>query len=177
MTPRLPDPYDNLLDPLFETYPMDRAMRRLVVHGDGGGEVPAEAVRIVEEAVQHERLSSRPTLIAAVWLYVDDLDRSHRASQSLDTPTGSFWHAIMHRREGDFSNAKYWYRKVGHHPAMSRIASAGGGAGAGTDIGEYDPDTFVDRIERAHLKGEDRPELISEQRREWAQLFEWCLEH
>src|SRR4051812_40242009 len=48
-------------------------------------------------------------LLAGLWLYFDWLDESHRVSQSIDTPTGSFWHAIMHRREGDFSNSKYWY--------------------------------------------------------------------
>ncbi len=27
----------------------------------------------------------------------------------------AFWHAIMHRRVGDFSSSKYWWRKVGDH--------------------------------------------------------------
>ena len=175
MTPHLPEPFDHLLHPIFDAYPIEDAMEHLVVEGESGA--PGEAVELVREAVGHDRLKSRPDLVAGLWLYVDQLDASHSASQSLDTPTGSFWHAIMHRREGDFSNSKYWYRKVGHHPAMNRIASAGGGAGAGTDIGEYDPYTFVDRAERAHQRDEDRHELVSMQRREWAGLFEWCLEH
>src|SRR5947208_544638 len=45
--------------------------------------------------------------IAGVWLLHDCLDESHTISQGIDTPSDSFWHAIMHRREGDFSNAKY----------------------------------------------------------------------
>src|SRR5947208_9436780 len=36
---------------------------------------------------------------AGLWLYHDFLDESHAVSQEIDTPTGSFWHAVMHRRE------------------------------------------------------------------------------
>src|SRR4051812_8366636 len=48
--------------------------------------------------------------VAGIWLLHDYLDESHKISQGIDTTSGSFWHAIMHRREGDFSNAKYWFR-------------------------------------------------------------------
>src|SRR5436853_177494 len=59
--------------------------------------------------------------IAGVWLLHDYLDESHKISQAIDTTSGSFWHAIMHRREGDFSNAKYWFRHVGTHPVFDAI--------------------------------------------------------
>ena len=54
--------------------------------------------------------------LAALWLYHDFLDESHRISQSLHGREGSYWHGIMHRREGDYANAKYWFRRVGAHP-------------------------------------------------------------
>lgn len=44
---------------------------------------------------------------AGLWLYHNFLDESHRISQELHTPTGSYWHALMHRREPDFDNTKY----------------------------------------------------------------------
>ncbi|WP_020617616.1 hypothetical protein [Paenibacillus daejeonensis] len=54
-------------------------------------------------------------------LWNDSLDRSHTLSQDMHHPTGSYWHGIMHRMEGDFSNAKYWMRQAAGHPAMTEL--------------------------------------------------------
>jgi len=59
--------------------------------------------------------------LAGLWLYHDFLDESHALSQEIHTTTGSFWHAIMHRREGDFGNSKYWWNRVGNHPAFDTL--------------------------------------------------------
>ncbi len=59
---------------------------------------------------------------SGLWLAHNFLDESHTLSQSIDTPTGSFWHGIMHRREPDDSNAKYWFRRVGEHPIFEPLS-------------------------------------------------------
>jgi hypothetical protein len=61
-------------------------------------------------------------LRAAALLWHDHLDESHQVSQNLPGPTGSFLHGIMHRREPDYENAKYWFRRVGAHPAFAELA-------------------------------------------------------
>ncbi len=97
--------------------------------------------------------------LAGLWLRFDWLDESHAVSQSLDTADGAFWHGIMHRREGDYGNAKYWLRRVGPHPAL-------GG----------DPFAFVDRVEACvRGRGGDTKELQALQRTEWDALFAHCL--
>src|SRR5205823_11683753 len=53
--------------------------------------------------------------LAGLWLYHDFLDESHTLSQEIYTTTGSYWHGLMHRREPDYSNAKYWFQRVGDH--------------------------------------------------------------
>lgn len=52
---------------------------------------------------------------SALLLHHDCLDESHAISQEDESPTGSYLHGIMHRREPDFFNAKYWLRRAGEH--------------------------------------------------------------
>ncbi|SDW42866.1 hypothetical protein [Paenibacillus sp. CF384] len=69
--------------------------------------------------------SAQPALIAlkaGLHLLNESLDASHEQSQEIeDDPTGCYWHGIMHRMEGDFSNANYWFSNAGAHPAMESL--------------------------------------------------------
>src|SRR6187399_1063436 len=41
-----------------------------------------------------------------------DWDAAHRVAQDIDTPEGAWIHSYLHRKEGDPSNAAYWYRRA-----------------------------------------------------------------
>jgi hypothetical protein len=62
--------------------------------------------------------------LAGLWLRYDFLDESHAISQEINDSTGSYWHGIMHRREPDFSNARYWFRRVATHPVYEPLLAA-----------------------------------------------------
>lgn len=99
---------------------------------------------------------------SGLWLLHNFLHDSHEISQSIHSPEGSWWHAIMHRTEGDFSNAKYWYRRVGEHEAFGEIESG------------FAPFSFVDQCEKEYRGG-----VLSEAAQqlafaEWTALFNYC---
>lgn len=152
-----------------------------------------EAARTALEIVQPEQLISRPlkrremgqSLLAGVWLWHDFLHESHTISQNLEFAEGSFWHAIMHRREGDFSNSKYWYRRVGEHPAYATIAvkSADLINPAPADkstfriiVNGWNADAFVDLVQQVHNHPDDPRHglAIALQQIEWRTLFDHC---
>lgn len=122
--------------------------------------------------------------LAGVWLYHDFLERSHQISQSVTTPTGSYWHGIMHRREPDYPNAKYWFRNAGDHPLFGSLASEAAELAARsedpraarlTSGAGWDPYAFIDLCEAAAGEGGEFEALCRRiQMREWWLLFDFC---
>ncbi len=78
----------------------------------------------LDELFQGESLKNSTfgdAIKSGLLLWNDALDESHNISQGLSNQTGSYWHGIMHRREPDYSNAKYWFGRVGTHPIFPQI--------------------------------------------------------
>ncbi len=42
-------------------------------------------------------------------------NKSHQIVQDIENPTASWVHAYLHRKEGDISNARYWYNRAGRN--------------------------------------------------------------
>lgn len=110
---------------------------------------------------------------AGLHLFNESLDRSHDLSQEIHNPTGSYWHGIMHRMEGDYGNAKYWFRLVGHHPVFVDLGEAAKQAFRSADWSEvanaslreqlqsfaesdaWDPYRFIDLVEQQVTRARD----------------------
>jgi len=54
-----------------------------------------------------------PALVALWHDAKGDWDAAHRVAQDIEDATGAWVHAYLHRKEGDESNAGYWYRRAG----------------------------------------------------------------
>jgi len=47
------------------------------------------------------------------WDAKGDWTKAHASAQQDEGPSGAWVHAYLHRKEGDSSNAAYWYRRAG----------------------------------------------------------------
>jgi len=129
----------------------------------------------------------RAALLAGLYQVHDFLDESHSCSQQIEgegrDQSGDYWHGIMHRREPDASNAKYWFRRLGRHPVFEALAVEAEGILSGCAAPDaakwsrrlagskgWDPAAFIDLCENCRESGE--PELEGAARRiQWAEML------
>jgi hypothetical protein len=58
-------------------------------------------------------LNTSNNVRAGLHLLNDDINSAHEIAQSMEgDPIADYWHAILHRREKDYWNSKYWINKV-----------------------------------------------------------------
>jgi len=63
-------------------------------------------------------------LLRALWLDAKgDFDGAHAIAQDIDDQEGARVHAYLHRKEGDLSNAGYWYRRAGSEVFRGSLTS------------------------------------------------------
>ena len=55
-------------------------------------------------------------LTALWWDARGDWTEAHESAQEDEGPQGAWVHAYLHSKEGDDSNAAYWYRRAGKKP-------------------------------------------------------------
>ncbi|MBI3417757.1 MAG: hypothetical protein HY043_20895 [Verrucomicrobia bacterium] len=103
----------------------------------------------------------RELLRGAALLWHDHHDAAHEFAQRDASAEGSFLHGILHRREPDYANARYWFHRVGHHPCFGVIAEKVAELIADNPDrepeiellprGHWDPFAFIDACEAAAL--------------------------
>lgn len=124
--------------------------------------------------------------LSAMYLGDNQQDLAHEICQDIHSPEGSYWHGIMHRREPDFSNAKYWFRRVGEHEIFSELKRTvysefqnkePDDAQNLLQSQDWDPFTFIDLCQSAWQGNEKLLSFCEEvQSIEWILLFNHCYD-
>jgi hypothetical protein len=142
---------------------------------DGGGRrlmpltmgecTSAEARRII-------RVAALPDLVrAGLFFYFNCWTDAHQVSQNIETPDGSYWHALVHRQEPDAFNAGYWFHRVGTHPIFPTLRKFAATCGINFGLG-WNPIAFIDYCGKVG-KGSDEERKAQEvQLAEWQLLFD-----
>jgi hypothetical protein len=142
-----------------------------------------DALRRIREAEEQELTggavladATYPRLIRAGLLYAyDGIDESHRIVQEIRTDQASYWHGMLHRREGDFENARYWFRRTGKLGVFAEMHARA------ADVSplmrrqlDWDPYAFVGQCEQARFGGDvNQKELVALQRIEFQVMFDY----
>lgn len=127
---------------------IDTARPAALDRGPRAGVAPAATLeRVLAPHLASMTSGRRAAALALALLWHDDLDGAHQLCQAHeDDADCNYVHALLHRREGDFANAKYWFREVGNHPvhaAMVRVAAESGHNTLATG-GTWRPEAMVD---------------------------------
>ena len=121
-----------------------------------GTETPATLNRKMDSVLKDQSIGweNEQLVRALVLLWHDHLNEAHTLAQEVESADGAFVHGIMHRREPDYGNAAYWFRRVGKHrsfgelglkvEAIPQISSFGDIKGRLLPDARYDPFGFID---------------------------------
>ena len=112
----------------------------------------------------------------ALFCAADALDAAHKIFQDDPSDIGSYWHGIMHRREGDFDNARYWFRRAGRLPVFAKIHEAAAQVSATmARQPTWDAYLLTGMCEQAKFGDREAvPECVSLQRVEFDELLAYC---
>ena len=112
---------------------------------------------------------------AGLFYYHNALEDSHKEAAKADGDIASYWHGMVHRREGDFENARYWMRRAGEQPVFQEMQSRAGDASPNMSRqSNWDPFLFIHLCEQFKY-GETsyKKEIGQLQRVEFATMFDY----
>lgn len=112
---------------------------------------------------------------AGLFYYHNALEDSHKQAAKATGDIASYWHGMVHRREGDFDNARYWMRRAGEQPVFQEMqARAGDACPNMSRQANWDPFLFTHLCEQ-YKYGETtyKKEIGQLQRVEFAAMFDY----
>lgn len=179
-----------LYGPVFEELLSGRQFAGLVADSPNTAAETALGGLTLEDAFSGFSVRNAQMALACfcgLWIYHDFQEPAHRLCQSISNPTGCYWHGILHRRQPDFKNANYWFRRTGEHVIHPRLAAQASVLAAAepswpgiaflTDSAAWDAQAFTDLCE-ASIAGHAPAQrlCLAIQQLEWELLFDYCFQ-
>ena len=136
-----------------------------------------ELDRLVDSFVTSKITDTYKTIRAAMLILADDLSEAHNIVQSIHSSPAAAFHAIIHRREADFWNSNYWWRRAHSLPwptlpaQLAPLLQAHQSTLSTLCTSTYAPSAFTDAVERHHNDPALTPTLLEIQRLEWKSLL------
>jgi hypothetical protein len=126
---------------------------------------PLVPIQVFDAALTEEiEATDAPDLVkVGLHLLNDDLVTSHKPAQVHEgEPLADYWHAIIHRREGDYGNSRYWFGRIGRATILAQVYGS-------------DPNAPTAFVERCRVVGRGRDAAAEQfQRAELAQLLAYA---
>lgn len=152
---------------------------------DGGGERPMDLypasctndsvrVRLLQADASALFPGARDpqAALAGLFLYFSCLTESHDLLHQFGSREGAYWHAIMHRMEGDAYNAAYWFHRLPSHPVYPLLAEQAASLGY-RGPAAWDSFAFIRFCEEsAAACNDDLAKRV--QLAEWQLLMDYC---
>lgn len=169
--------YSELIDPLLA---QDDLLKTLVPKDSRDRDAVRRLQGTDDDALAGGKILADRSAFALVkgglFYALDALPEAHAIFQDAHDDTGSYWHGMLHRREGDFDNARYWFRRAGTMPFFSEIHRR---ACAHSELmarqSNWDPYLFTGQCEQAKFGADElTAEMVALQRAEFDAVFDYC---
>ena len=91
---------------------------------------------------------------AGLFYFHNALDDATSRRKRYEGDLAAYWHGMVHRREGDFDNARYWMRRAGEQPGFQEMQSraSDGGAPHMARQSNWDPFLFITPLRAVQLR-------------------------
>ncbi len=174
MRHRYPDAIERLLiheEPLTLPFPTEPVSYERVIRLR---ETPDEALFTAPSAGDPGFV---PLVRAGLFYHCNALDDAHRLVQETPGDVAAYWHGMIHRRERDFENARYWLRRAGEQPPFAEMQAraADVSPNMGRQMG-WDPFLLVHLAEQLRFGAEElAAEVVGLGRVEFEVFFDYCF--
>lgn len=129
----------------------------------------------LRSAIEQSKTPQGGPIEALLYIRIGRMEPAHRNVQEATRGLGAYIHGVLHRMEGDYWNAKYWFRQVSDAGLMQSICEHMQSLAITQGLNKLDwvsPSDFVDACEALAKNNAKQTELVRQATWEWQALWQ-----